>query len=323
MRISLEEAIDVLQKGDVVAIPTETVYGLAADARNESALQKIYAIKERPANNPLIVHIANRHQVENWATRFPVLAQQLALAFWPGPLTLVLDAKPEVSNILTAGQTTVALRVPEHLLTLALLEKSGLGLAAPSANKYTQLSPTRAAHVEHGLGNEIPVLDGGDCHVGIESTIVQVYQDENDEWQWQLLRAGMIAESTIEATIGQPSAALDKVITTKVPGQHLLHYAPRTPLLVFSTREAVLQASLTHQQNGVVCAALLLGDGRLPDCFCIILNHDPVQYAEGLYDALHRLDALQVSVILLEMPPNQPAWLAILDRLQRASFQSA
>lgn len=321
MRIRLEEAINVLQRGDVVAIPTETVYGLAADARNESALQKIYAIKERPANNPLIVHIANRHQVINWATQFPELAQKMASAFWPGPLTIVLDAKPEVSKTLTAGQETVALRVPQHLLTLALLEKSGLGLAAPSANKYTQLSPTRPAHVERGLGNEIPVLDGGDCHIGIESTIVQVYQDINGAWQWQLLRAGMLAEATIEAAIEQPSVTLDKRIATKVPGQHLLHYSPTTPLSVFSTREDLLKAFLTHQQNGEACAALLLDEGRVPDCFSITLNNDPVKYAERLYDALHRLDALQVSVILLEMPPNEPAWIAILDRLQRAAFR--
>ena len=153
MRVDLQQAIAKLKAGEVVAIPTETVYGLAADASNDGALRQIYAIKQRPADNPLIVHIADATQVQNWAAEFPPLAQKLARIFWPGPFTLVLPAKPKVSSILRANQPTVALRVPNHPLTLQILQQSGLALAAPSANKFTQLSPTTATHVQAGLGD--------------------------------------------------------------------------------------------------------------------------------------------------------------------------
>ena len=159
MQVSLNEAILKLQAGEVVAIPTETVYGLSADATNDAALRQIYAIKQRPANNPLIVHIADISQVADWVNEFSPLAQRLAQALWPGPFTLVLPAKTSVSHIVRANEPTVALRVPSHPLTLALLKQSGLSLAAPSANKYTQLSPTTAAHVAMGLGEGVAVLD--------------------------------------------------------------------------------------------------------------------------------------------------------------------
>jgi L-threonylcarbamoyladenylate synthase len=174
MRIQLQEAINKLKHGEVVAIPTETVYGLAADATNEDALRQIYAIKARPSDNPLIVHIADVNQVEHFASEFSPLAQKLAQTFWPGPFTLVLPAKNTVSKIVRGNQPTVGLRVPNHPLALQLLKESGLALAAPSANKYTQLSPTSADHVLAGLGDALPVLDGGACEVGIESTIVAV-----------------------------------------------------------------------------------------------------------------------------------------------------
>jgi L-threonylcarbamoyladenylate synthase len=225
MQVNLEQAIAKLKNGEVVAIPTETVYGLAADASNDDALHQIYAIKQRPADNPLIVHIADISQVNNWASEFSPLAQKLAKAFWPGPFTLVLPAKPHVSSIVRGGQPTVALRVPNHQITLQLLKESGLALAAPSANKFTQLSPTTAAHVMASLGEEIAVLDGGACKVGIESTIVAV-QGAN----WQLLRLGMLPEASIEGLAGVPSTqfktnfAKDAI---KAPGQHLLHYSIR------------------------------------------------------------------------------------------------
>jgi L-threonylcarbamoyladenylate synthase len=203
MRVTLEQAIAKLQQGEVVAIPTETVYGLAGDARNDDALRQIYATKQRPADNPLIVHIASANQVKDWADAFPSLAQKLADAFWPGPLTLVLKAKPEVSMIVRAGEPTVALRVPAHPLTLQLLQQSGLSLAAPSANKYTQISPTTPEHVERGLGEQIAVLDGGACQVGIESTIVSVEGED-----WQLLRHGMIsAERRLKQLPVKPALA--------------------------------------------------------------------------------------------------------------------
>jgi L-threonylcarbamoyladenylate synthase len=310
MRISPAKAIELLKRGEVVAIPTETVYGLAADARNEVAIAKIYATKQRPANNPLIVHIASAAQVTDWASEFPPLAQQLAHAFWPGPLTLVLPARAEVSQTVRAGEPTVALRVPAHPVALALLHDSGLGLAAPSANKYTQLSPTTAEHVESGLGDDIPVLDGGACQVGIESTIVSVHGDE-----WQLLRPGMIEAAAITAIAGKP-ATLQSAPTPKVPGQHLLHYSPRTPCLLFASTPAMLR----YAQTRPAAAALLFGDTLRVTDKDVYLSNDPAQAAEQLYAALHRLDAAQAEVILIESPPATPEWDALRDRLQRAAY---
>jgi L-threonylcarbamoyladenylate synthase len=310
MRINLQQAVAKLQQGEVVAIPTETVYGLAADARNENALRQIYAIKQRPANNPLIVHIASAEQVTEWAAEFSVLAQKLAQAFWPGPLTLVLPAKAEVSNIVRAGEPTVALRVPAHPLAQQVLQQSGLGLAAPSANKYTQLSPTCAEHVEAGLGDEVAVLDGGACEVGIESTIVAVHGDD-----WQLLRFGMIGEAEIAQVAGKP--ALSQVQhTPKAPGQHLLHYAPKTPTVTFDSRANLIAYANSHAN----CVALLIGAGELPVCAHIALENQAAVAAEHLYQALHQLDKLKGAQLLIELPPQTPAWAAINDRLARATY---
>jgi len=313
MRVKLSEAIAKLQQGELVAIPTETVYGLAGDALNDDALRQIYATKQRPANNPLIVHIASQAQVTDWAAEFPPLAQKLAEAFWPGPLTLVLSAKPEVSNIVRAGEPTVALRVPAHPLTLQLLQQSGLSLAAPSANKYTQISPTTPEHVEHGLGEQIAVLDGGACQVGIESTIVSVEGDD-----WQLLRHGMISAEAIEKIALKPALSLAKKMP-KAPGQHLLHYSPQTPTQLFAQRSALI----TYANQHANCAALLFGQGDAPNCASISLSNVPALAAEGLYNAMHRLDAMQASQLLIELPPATPAWAAILDRLTRAGYQGA
>jgi len=312
MRVNIEQAIAILKQGEVVAIPTETVYGLAADARNEDALKQIYAIKERPASNPLIVHIADISQVNAWASAFSSLAQKLAQAFWPGPFTLVLPAKSDVSHIVRAGEPTVALRVPAHPLTQQLLKQSGMGLAAPSANKYTQLSPTCAEHVEAGLGPDVAILDGGACKVGIESTIVAVDGDD-----WQLLRHGMISEAEIEKIAGKP--ALTKPhYTPKAPGQHLLHYAPQTPTITFYHRTDLVTYAKTHQDS----AALLIGEGALPECKYITLANNPKEVAEHLYEALHRLDHLEHAQLLIELPPQTEAWAAINDRLSRATYQT-
>jgi L-threonylcarbamoyladenylate synthase len=313
MRISLAKAMELLKQGEVVAIPTETVYGLAADARNAQAIASIYAIKERPANNPLIVHIADAGQVADWASEFSPLAQKLAQAFWPGPFTLVLPAREDVSAAVRAGEPTVALRVPAHPLTRQLLRESGLGLAAPSANKYTQLSPTTAAHVESGLGDDIPVLDGGACQVGIESTIVSVFGD-----RWQLLRPGMISAAEITLVAGAPASQATPAETPKAPGQHLLHYSPRTRCLLFDTRQA-LYAYASNTEGAV---ALLLGNQDLTGMQNITLPAYPALAAEQLYAALHTLDTWQAAVILIESPPDSADWAAVKDRLQRAAYQA-
>lgn len=317
MRISLEETISRLMAGEVVAIPTETVYGLAADARNDDALRQIYAIKERPATNPLIVHLADINQVSMWASTFSPLAQTLANAFWPGPFTLVLPAKADVSEIVRAGEPTVALRIPNHPIALQVLRDSGLSLAAPSANKYTQLSPTKANHVEASLGKNIAVLDGGACTVGIESTIVSVHDDA-----WQLLRHGVITEAQIEAVAGKPAMRATQnaqVKTPKAPGQHVLHYAPHTPTYLFNDA-ASLQKKLngflqTHQTSAV----LAIGEAELPTApLTVHLNVSPDAVAEALYTSLHRLDGLKADALLVLLPPDTPEWAAIRDRLTRA-----
>ncbi|PCI61602.1 MAG: threonylcarbamoyl-AMP synthase [Methylophilaceae bacterium] len=312
MRVNLEQAIAKLKRGEVVAIPTETVYGLAADASNENALQQIYAIKERPANNPLIVHIATKAQVGDWAAEFSPLAQKLAHAFWPGAFTLVLPAKPEVLKIVRAGESTVALRIPEHAMTQQVLKESGLGLAAPSANKSTQLSPTTASHVAHGLGEHVPVLDGGACKIGIESTIVAVEGDE-----WRLLRLGMIGEAAIALVAGKP-ANKNKQATPRAPGQHLLHYSPITPIKLFDSKSDLIDFATTHKG----CVALMIGDGEIASGKTFNLPNNPHTLAEKLYDTLHQMDALNAALLLIEAPPNQTEWLAIKDRLSRASHKT-
>ncbi len=320
MRITLDEAATRLVNGEVVAIPTETVYGLAADATNDVALQKIFTIKQRPADHPLIVHISDIDQVSNWAAEFPENAVKLAKAFWPGALTLVLPAKNHVSHVLRGNEPTIALRVPNHPVALALLKRSGLSVAAPSANLFTQLSPTTADHVEAGLGDAIPVLDGGACHVGIESTIVSVAADG----QWQLLRPGMISEEAITRVAGASQhaspdkTALKQLRVPKVPGQHALHYSPRTPLMLFSDRATLVKESEALKQAHLTCAALLIGAGDKPGCSVMQLLAKPEQVAEQLYSALHSLDALKVDRLLVELPPDTPAWAAVLDRLSRA-----
>lgn len=317
MRVSLAEAIALLKRGEVVAIPTETVYGLAADASNDLALQKIYALKQRPANNPLIIHLSGADQVRQFAAEFPPLAQKMAQAFWPGPFTLVVKAKPSVSSVVRAGEPTVALRVPALPLSLQLLQESGLALAAPSANRYTQLSPTTADHVEAGLGANIPVLDGGACQVGIESTIVSVEGDD-----WQLLRHGMISIAQIEKVAGKPALQHAKV-TPKAPGQHLLHYSPRTPSLLFEQRHDLLQYAHQHAN----CVALLIENHTPQDMTASSLKHvitlpsQPAQVAEHLYETLHQLDQLKAQAILIELPPATEPWSAILDRLNRAGYR--
>lgn len=326
MRISLEQAIAELKKGGLVAIPTETVYGLAADATNDAALKKIFTTKQRPADHPLIVHIRDISQVQEWATDFPEVAVKLATAFWPGALTLVLPARSHVSRVVRGDEPTVALRVPNHPLALALLRQSGLSVAAPSANLFTQLSPTTAAHVEAGLGDSVPVLDGGACTVGIESTIVSVTPDG----RWQILRPGMISATEIENVAGTLSQAKHSEVTQhetqampKVPGQHALHYSPRTPLTLYKNRQDLLAACDTLRKSNKTCAVLLIGEGKVSDfevtdCEVIELPAQPEKVAEQLYSTLHAMDALKVDRLLVELPPERPEWLAVLDRLTRA-----
>ena len=294
-RPSLEQAVAILRAGGIVAMPTETVYGLAADARNADAVASVFALKQRPLDHPLIVHLAKASDMDRWAASVPETARRFAEAAWPGPLTIVLAARDDVPRQVTGGQDTVALRVPDHPLARALIEGTGGALVAPSANRFGRLSPSRPQHVTEGFGDTPPpVLDGGPCRVGIESTVVFV--DDNG---WQILRPGHWTAEALTRVAGC-TPRTGTTTAPRAPGQLASHYAPRTPLLLFSHR-------------GELEAAKAAGDAVLA------LPADPDTAATALYDTLHRLDATGPRRILAELPPDTAEWAAVRDRLTRAA----
>lgn len=304
----LDLACARLKAGELLALPTETVYGLAADARNEAAVAKVFALKGRPSSNPLIVHLAHASQTGDWAAEVPAAAQRLMDAFWPGPLTLVLPARSDVSRAVTAGQNSVALRVPAHPLARQLLERFGSGLVAPSANRYMSISPTSTAHVmQQFADSDLLILDGGPCAVGLESTIVGLLPGEPA----RLLREGMLSASQIEAVLGEPLAR-GEAGELRVPGQHHRHYAPGTPTQRF-------QQVPTMALQDPRCAWLWCGAAQPSVGPALDLGADPERYAQGLYAALYELDNLGLDRLLIQTPPPGEAWAAVHDRLARAS----
>lgn len=321
MRKDVARAAQLLRAGELVAFPTETVYGLGADALNPAALAKIFAVKGRPADHPLIVHLPSAAHLDAWACDIPADAQRLAQAFWPGPLTLILRRRPIVPDAVTGGQDTVGLRVPRHPLALELLGAFGSGIAAPSANRYGRISPTSAQHVIDELGDAVPlVLDGGPCEVGIESTIVDLSRGSA-----VLLRPGVIGAERIAAVIGRapalPGAA--GAATPRVSGSHAKHYAPATPLRL--VRPDRLRDVLNAQRHaGHRCAVLAWSQPALADTphAWRMLPADPEGYAHALYACLRELDALDVSAIIVESPPQTDEWTAVCDRLGRAAAGS-
>lgn len=304
----LDLACARLKAGELLALPTETVYGLAADARNEAAVAKVFALKGRPSSNPLIVHLAHASQTGDWAAEVPAAAQRLMDAFWPGPLTLVLPARADVSRAVTAGQNSVALRVPAHPLARQLLERFGSGLVAPSANRYMSISPTSPAHVmQQFADSDLLILDGGPCAVGLESTIVGLLPGEPA----RLLREGMLSASQIEAVLGEPLAR-GEAGELRVPGQHHRHYAPGTPTQRF-------QQVPTMALQDPRCAWLWCGAAQPSVGPALDLGDNPERYAQGLYAALYELDNLGLDRLLIQTPPPGEAWAAVHDRLARAS----
>lgn len=304
----LDLACARLKAGELLALPTETVYGLAADARNEAAVAKVFALKGRPSSNPLIVHLAHASQTGDWAAEVPAAAQRLMDAFWPGPLTLVLPARADVSRAVTAGQNSVALRVPAHPLARQLLERFGSGLVAPSANRYMSISPTSPVHVmQQFADSDLLILDGGPCAVGLESTIVGLLPGEPA----RLLREGMLSASQIEAVLGEPLAR-GEAGELRVPGQHHRHYAPGTPTQRF-------QQVPTMALQDPRCAWLWCGPAQPSVGPALDLGADPERYAQGLYAALYELDNLGLDRLLIQTPPPGEAWAAVHDRLARAS----
>jgi L-threonylcarbamoyladenylate synthase len=309
---TLQTALAALRRGEAIGLPTETVYGLAADASNPEAVKKIFAIKGRPADHPLIVHVADAAQLSRWASVVPEAAGKLAQAFWPGPLTLILKKRADVPDVVTGGQDSVGLRCPAHPLALQVLRAFDGGLAAPSANRFGRISPTSARHVREEFGDAVPiVLDGGDCEVGIESTIVDLSGDRP-----RILRPGMVSQASIEAVIGAIDAA-PGADSPRASGTLEAHYAPRTPMLLLPRK--VLESEAAEQSAfGKRIAVLALQ--RLPaGCEGLTLPDIPADYAHGLYAALRTLDARGDNLLLVQRPPDTSAWLAVHDRLRRAA----
>ena len=320
-------AVDLLVAGELVAIPTETVYGLGADAANPAAVAKIFAAKGRPADHPLIVHLAGHDAVDHWAEQVPDVAWELMETFWPGPLTLILKKQAWVPDAVTGGQDTVGLRVPGHPVALELLRRFArakgehAGIAAPSANRFGRISPTDAEHVREELGTAVAlVLDGGPCQVGIESTIVDLSRDDAVP---RILRPGHITPERIAAVIGitpdfpsgRPAGAVPRV-----SGSLDAHYAPRTALRVVASADlAGVLPVLTAQGNRVGLLARTDAGAIVPVSGLCRLPDDPEGYARGFYAALRELDQGGNDLIVVEALGAGSEWAAVADRLRRAA----
>lgn len=310
---NLQQAAAILRGGGLVAFPTETVYGLGADAANPAAMARLYAVKGRPRAHPVIVHLGRPDWLRDWARDVPQFACKLALAFWPGPLTLVLKRAGGVADALTGGQDTVGVRVPAHPVALALLAAFGAGIAAPSANRFGRVSPTTAAHVREDLGGDVDlVLDGGPCAVGIESTIVDASGAAP-----VILRPGQVSASDIERVAGV-APAKPAGSAPRSPGTLAAHYAPRRPLQL--VRAADWEAVL-RRQSGKRLAAMSFRS-EPPGLRCsdwVLAASEPERFAHDLYANLRRLDASDCEIILVEAPPGDAPWTGVNDRLARAA----
>ncbi len=307
-----------LRSGHVVAFPTETVYGLGAAATNVEAISRVFAIKRRPLDHPLIVHLPHAAMLDDWAREVPEDAWRLARRFWPGPLTLILKRRPGVPDIVTGGQDSVALRVPAHPLALRLLETFGGGIAAPSANRYGRVSPTTAAHVHTELGAEVDlILDGGPCCIGIESTIVSLVAETP-----VLLRPGAIRASELERVLGVPVALPSAGCEIpRAPGTHAAHYAPRTPLTLLPSADLWLELERSMAAGGRLAVMSFSPLPSPPPATVVVLPmpSNPDDYARMLYATLREVDAYGVDRLLIESPPEEEAWQAVIDRLSRAA----
>lgn len=331
---TIARAAEILRGGGLVAFPTETVYGLGANALDPAAVDRIYAAKGRPLFNPLIVHVADADHVRDVAAEWPDNAERLARAFWPGPLTLVVPKRPEIPLSVTAGLDTVAVRVPSHPVARALLMAARIPVAAPSANRSTEVSPTTGAHVEKSLGDAVDlILDAGPTLVGIESTVVDLTFDPPT-----VLRPGIITREDLARVIGEIGHGLEfrprqhpdaSPTSTEVgdaprrsPGMLHRHYAPRASLVLVD-RERASRLIDEEARAGRSVGAILVTRGVSPSTArrTIELGDDPTRYAAGLYAALHDLDDDGVDVIVVERPPDRPEWQAVLDRLARAAHR--
>jgi L-threonylcarbamoyladenylate synthase len=313
----IERAVRVLERGGLVAFPTETVYGLGADASNEQAVRRVFAVKGRPADHPLIVHIAAAEQLIDWAREIPSAAAILAKQFWPGPLTLILKRSRQVLDVVTGAQSTVGLRIPSHPVALSLLRACGRGIAAPSANRFGNVSPTTALHVRTDLGDDVDlILDGGATDVGIESTIIDLSRGRP-----VLLRPGRITREQLSDALGEPIAARDAA-APRASGMLDSHYAPATPARLVNV-ERLVDDALSFGRRGAV--AVIARTVFRPKHFAPFELHWcnlpqlPEGYARLLYATMRDVDALRANVILIESVPETPEWAGVRDRLVRAT----
>ncbi|MBX9690341.1 MAG: threonylcarbamoyl-AMP synthase [Candidatus Obscuribacterales bacterium] len=318
----IKAAAMALTRGQLVAFPTETVYGLGADASNQEALEKLFRAKGRPTHHPLIVHIGKEEELDKWCAEVPDAARLLAKLFWPGALTLVLKKAKSVSPLLTGGQDTIAIRMPSHPVALKLLHEFGSGVAAPSANKFGRLSPTTADDVKAEFGDEIEiVLDGGQCEVGIESTILDLTVAEP-----RILRPGMIQAETLFLALAEiglsgnrPQADSE---VPRVPGALKSHYAPKTPMMLVSSSD-LDQVLENFEREGKDAAVLSFKAAPMFHRNWITVSKFAPHYAHMLYKHLHKLDSLGADLIVVEEPPAEPDWEGIADRLSRAAYLDA
>ena len=325
---AVKRAAKLLRAGEVVALPTETVYGLAANALDEKAVAKIFRIKDRPANNPIIVHIASVEMAKRCVTAWPNPAEKLARAFWPGPLTLVLPCAKEIPGMVTAGGKTVGVRWPGHPFIQAVIRECGFPLAAPSANLSGRVSPTNAEHVREQLGDKISlIVDGGQSQVGIESTVLDLTVSPP-----QVLRPGMIHAESLAAVveniqqltpINREQAANSQQPKLKSPGLLKKHYSPKARLLVLSWRDDADLNSQLSTLNSQLLDCHVIAHTHIPSAEHFarvsVIPHDAEAFARAIYAELHRCDAAGAGLIVVETPPESPEWSGIADRLRRAS----
>jgi L-threonylcarbamoyladenylate synthase len=314
----VDHAAAIVRAGGLVAFPTETVYGLGADATSDRACAKIFAAKGRPAGHPLIVHLPAGAALDDWAIDVSAAARALAAACWPGPLTLIVPRGPRIAATATGGAPTVGLRIPAHPIALALLAAAGVPIAAPSANRFGRLSPTSAEHVAHDLGDALDyLLDGGPCEVGVESTIIDCSVDPPT-----LLRPGGVPRGVIEEILGAPLAT-PIASATPAPGTLASHYAPRARVIAVNPAELAVTAREAAARGPVAVlavAAVLAAAGPLPDgAVLAALPDDPRAAARALYAALRGLDDAGVATIVAALPDDNDVGEAIADRLRRAA----
>jgi L-threonylcarbamoyladenylate synthase len=319
---AVRRAAELLRAGEVVALPTETVYGLAANAMDAQAVAKIFQIKGRPANNPIIVHVAGTEMAKRCVKNFPAVAEKLAKNFWPGPLTIVLPRAEKIPETVTAGGETIGIRWPSHPFIQAVIRECGFPLAAPSANFSNRISPTNAGHVRNQLGGKIPlIVDGGQSQIGIESTVLDLTVSPP-----QVLRPGMIHAESLAAVCCEVISDKWQVTSKKTlrsPGLLHKHYSPKAKLILLDWRDDADLHSQLSTLNFQPSTTQIIAHTKIPadENFAgvSVIPRDAEAFARALYAELHRCDEIGAKVIVVESPPNSPEWSGVADRLRRAA----